>query len=137
MNAWLPAGVRTGLVPVEIRLHGRPISAPGTVRIIPAGPMIPRIISVTDGVNLVETNVTTSGLVKIQLEEMSAPGSVGVTIDGRPAAWLEIKCVDPRAPRHEVNLGLPEGLAAGRHLLEIHAGRWKLPAEIDFRPRSS
>ena len=137
VNAWLPEGVRTGLLPVEVRMHGRPICAPGTVRIIPAGPMVPRIISVMDGVNLVEKNVSTSGLLKIQLEEIGSPESLGATIGGQPAAWIEIKCVDPRAPRHEVNLGLPEGLAPGRHILEVRAGRWKLPAEIEFRPSAS
>ena len=137
VNAWLPEGVRTGLLPVEIRMNGRPICAPGTVRIIPAGPMVPRIISVTDGVNLVEKNASTSGLVKIQLEEVSSPESLSATIDGQPAAWLEIKSVDPRAPRHEVNLGLPEGLAPGRHILQVRTGRWQLPAEIEFRPSAS
>ena len=58
VNAWLPEGIRTGLLPVEIRMNGRAICAPGTVRIIPAGPMVPRIISVTDGVNLVEKNAS-------------------------------------------------------------------------------
>lgn len=137
VNAWLPEGIRTGLLPVEIRMNGRAICAPGTVRIIPAGPMVPRIISVTDGVNLVEKNASTSGLVKIRLEEVSSPESLSATIDGQPVAWLEIKCVDPRAPRHEVNLGLPEGLAPGRHLLEVRTGRWQLPAEIEFRPSGS
>ena len=136
VNAWLPPDTRTGLLPVDVRINGRSICPPGTVRIIPAGPMIPRIISVTDAVNLVEQNTSSSGLLKIQLEEISSPESVSATIDGRPAAWIEIKCVDPRAPRHEINLGLPEGLAPGRHILRIQAGRWQLPAEIEVRARS-
>ena len=137
VNAWLPGNVRTGLVPVELRLNGRALCAPGTVRIIPAGPLIPRIIAVTDGVNLVEQNASSSGLVKLQVEELSAPESIRITVDGKPAAWFEIKCTDPRAPRHEINLGLPEGLDRGRHLLEILAGRWLLPAEIDVRTQLS
>src|SRR5579863_8987164 len=47
VNAWLPEGVRTGLLPVEVRIHGQRICPPGTVRVIPAGPLVPRIISVT------------------------------------------------------------------------------------------
>jgi len=133
VNAWLPAGIRTGLLPVEMRMNGRPICTPGTVRVIPAGPLIPRIISVTDGVNLVEKNRTTTGILKIQLEEVSAPERIEVTIAGRPAAWCEITCIDPRAPRHEMNLGLPQDLAPGRHLLEVRIGKWRLPAEIEFQ----
>jgi SAM-dependent methyltransferase len=137
VNAWLPEGIRTGLLPVEVRMNSRPMCPPGTVRIIPAGPMIPRIISVTDGINLVQQNASSSGLIKIQLEELTSPESLSATIDGQPAAWLEIKCVDPRAPRHEVNLGLPEGLPPGLHLLQVRTGRWQLPAEIEYRPKPS
>jgi ubiquinone/menaquinone biosynthesis C-methylase UbiE len=137
VNAWLPAEIRTGLLPVEVRMHGRRVGTPGTVRIIPAGPLIPRIVSVTDGFNLVEKNISSSGVLKIQIEEVSSPESLSVTISGRPVAWLEIKCTDPRAPRFEVNLGLPEALAPGRHLLQVRTGRWQLPAEIDFQPANS
>jgi len=136
VNAWLPAAIRTGLLPVELRMNGRPLCPPGTVRIIPAGPLVPRIISVTDGVNLVEQNVSTSGLLKIQVEEVSAPESLRVTVGDRPAAWIEIKCTDPRAPRHEVNLGMPKDLAPGRYVLRVEAGRWQLPAEVEYRPQS-
>ncbi len=135
VNAWLPPGIRTGLLPVEVRMHGQRICPPGTVRIIPAGPLIPRIVSVTDGFNLVEKNLSSSGVLKIQMEEVSSPESLSVTIGDRAVAWLEIKCTDPRAPRHEVNLKLPEGLAPGRHILHVHTGRWQLPAEIEFRPQ--
>ena len=134
VNAWLPAGIRTGLLRVEVRMNGRPICPPGTARVIPAGPLIPRIISVTDGVNLVEKNRTTTGILKIQLEEVSAPERIEVTIAGRPAAWCEITCIDPRAPRHEMNLGVPKDLASGRHVLEVRIGKWRLPAEIEFQP---
>jgi SAM-dependent methyltransferase len=134
VNAWLPRRMRTGLLPVEVRMNGRPLCAPGTVRIIPAGPLIPRIISITDGINLVEKNRSTSGVVKVQLEEVSSPELIRITVAGREAACIEMKCIDPRAPRHELNFGLPEGLAPGRHLLEVRIGKWQLPAEIEFRP---
>jgi len=134
VNAWLPAGVRTGLLPVEVRMNGRAICPPGTVRVIPAGPLIPRIISVTDGINLVEKNRTSTGILKIQLEEVGAPERIEVTIAGRPAAWCEITCIDPRAPRHEMNLGVPKDLGPGRHLLKVQIGKWQLPAEIEVQP---
>lgn len=137
VNAWLPAGIRTGLLPVEMRMNSRPICTPGTVRVIPAGPLIPRILSVTDGVNLVLKNRTSTGILKIQLEEVSAPERIEVTIAGRPAAWCEITCIDPRAPRHEMNLGLPAGIAPGRYMLQVQIGKWRLPAEIEFRPANS
>jgi len=132
VNAWLPRGMRTGLLPVELRLNGERLCAPGTVRVIPAGPLVPRIISITDGFNLLEKSASSSGILKIQMEEVPSPDSLAITISGRPVDWLEIKCIDPRAPRHELNLRIPEGLGPGRHRLVIQTGRWQIPADIEI-----
>lgn len=131
INAWLPEETRTGLLPVELRLNGQRLGEPGIVRVIPSGPPVPRIVSITDGVNLVEKNRSTSGHLKVQLEEVLSPDSVSATIDGQPVAYLGILRTDPRPPRHELNLELPPGLSQGSHTLQIHIGsRRLLPAEI-------
>jgi hypothetical protein len=101
------------------------------VRVIPGGPPVPRIVSITDGVNLVEKNRSTSGHLKVQLEEVVSPGSVTATIDDRPVVHLGILRTDPRPPRYELNLELPPDLASGPHTLQIHIGsRRLLPASI-------
>jgi len=123
VNAWLPDGVRTGLVPVELRADGKPLCPPAIARVIPSGPLVPRIVSVTDGVNLVQQNSTSTGLLKIQLEEVSSPDSVTATVDSQPAHQLGMLRTDPRPPRHELNVELPRGLSSGTHILEIHVGR--------------
>ncbi len=122
VNAWLPEGVRTGLVPVELRVNGRPLCPLASARVIPAGPLVPRIISVTDGVNLVLKNASNTGLVKVHIEEVMSPDTVRVTIDDQPAAQLEIFRIDPRPPRHLLDIVLPKGLSAGPHTLQIHIG---------------
>jgi SAM-dependent methyltransferase len=132
VNAWLPEAMRTGLLPVELRMTGARLCGPGTLRVIPAGPLVPRIISISDGFNLLEKNASSSGILKIQLEEITSPDSLVITIGGRPVDWLEIKCIDPRAPRHELNLRIPEGLPAGPHRMLIRIGRWSLPADIEI-----
>ena len=134
VNAWLPEGVRTGLVPVEIFWKKTRLCELATVRIIPAGPIVPRIVAITDGVNLVHKNASTTGLLKIQLEEITSPESITATIAGQPVERLEFLCVDPRVPRYEVNLLLPKNLPTGRHLLEVQVGhRRLLPAEIEVK----
>jgi SAM-dependent methyltransferase len=135
VNAWLPDGVRTGLVPVELRRisghRGQPLCLPAIARIVPSGPLVPRIVSVTDGVNLVQQNATSTGLLKIQLEEVSSPDSVTATVDDQPVAHLDILRTDLRPPRHELNLELPRDLSPGPHVLQIHiASRRLLPANI-------
>jgi SAM-dependent methyltransferase len=131
INAWLPEEARTGLLPVELRWNDRRLGEPALVRVIPAGPLVPRIVDITDGVNLVEKNRSTSGHLKVHLEEVSSPDSIRAAVDDQAAAVREILRTDPRPPRHEVNLELPEGLAPGPHKLQIHVGpRRLLPANI-------
>ncbi len=131
MNAWLPDGVRTGLVPVELLARGERLCPPVFARIIPAGPLVPRIVSVTDGVNLIEQNRSSSGLLKIQLEEIASPDSVSAMIDDQAVANLAILRTDPRTPRYEVNLELPKGLAPGPHKLRVRIGGHRvIPAEV-------
>jgi SAM-dependent methyltransferase len=122
VNAWLPDGVRTGLVPVELRANGEPLCPPAMARIIPSGPPVPRIASVTDGINLVQQNATTTGTLKVQIEEVNSPDSISASVDDRPVVSLDILRIDPRPPRHELNIELPRDLSTGPHELQIHVG---------------
>jgi hypothetical protein len=90
-------------------------------RVIPPGPLVPRIISVTDGVNLVLTNATNTGLVKVQIEEVLSPDSITATIDDQPVQ-VDIFRIDPRPPRHNLDIRMPEHLAKGPHTLKIRIG---------------
>jgi hypothetical protein len=102
--------------------------------VVPSGPLVPRIMSVTDGVNLVDQNATSTGLLKIQLEEVGWPDAVSVEVDDQPVAHLEILRTDPRPPRHELNVTLPSGLAPGPHVLQVNlAARRYLRANIVVR----
>jgi SAM-dependent methyltransferase len=135
VNAWLPDGVRTGLVPVELRRitshGGQLLCPPAMARIIPTGPLVPRIVHITDGVNLSVENGTRTGTLKVHLEEINSPDSVSASVDNLPVPHLAILCTDPRPPRYELNLDLPKGLASGPHILEIGIGpRRLLPASI-------
>ncbi len=131
INVWLPEETRTGLLQVELRSNGQRVGEPGIVRVIPGGPPVPRIVSITDGVNLVEKDRCTSGHLKVQLEEVISPDSVTASIDDRPVSYLSILRTDPRPPRHELNLELPQDLSPGPHVLQIHIGsRRLLPANI-------
>ncbi len=89
VNAWLPDRIRTGLVPVEIHSNGKPLCPPAMARIVPPGPLVPRIVSITDGVNLVLANETSSGHLKVQIEEVMAPESIRASVDDQPVSNLE------------------------------------------------
>jgi SAM-dependent methyltransferase len=122
-NVFLPAGVRTGLVPVRVEWQGQPLCPDAIIRVIPAGPRVPRLVSVSDGVNLLSTQRIESGGMKATIEEAESASNFAATVDGFPVRNVETFRTDPLASRYEVNFALPRGLSAGRHFLEIRLGR--------------
>ena len=127
VNAALPEGLRTGLVPIELTWLGRPLSAPGWMRIIPAGPSVPRIGSLTDGVNLLSDNRITSGILKVTMHEVIEPGHLRVAVDGKSAVISDAFCVDPIAQRWEFNVDLPPETGGGAHEVRIAMGNRDFP----------
>jgi len=132
VNAWLPAQIRTGLVPIQLRRNGGALCSPRSARIVPPGPLVPRLVSITDGINLSQLNRITTGVLKIALEEVNAPGSIHAAIAGRTLERVAILCVDPVPPRYEINFKLPGDLPPGGYALEVQVGARKLlPAMIE------
>ena len=121
----LPELEATGLLPVELQREGRVIAPLATLRIIPPGPLVPRVQSIRDGIHLVAENRIETRHVKMLIEELSRPNEIEVAVGGYPVADLEYFCVDPRPQRFEVNFRLPESIAPGRHALEMRIGRRK------------
>lgn len=133
VNVMLPHGVRTGLVPVQMIVEGAPLGTAAFVRIIPAAPHTPRILQVTDGINIVYENRSTTGLLKVLLEAQVQPELIAASISGEPVHDLEIRCTDPLPPRYELNFRVPPALPQGRHELRIALGRRVLaPVEIEL-----
>ena len=122
----LPELEATGLLPVELRWLDALIAQPTTLRVIPPGPSVPRIRSVTDGVNLVAGTRIETRMVKVTMEEIARPFEIEASVNGQPVVGLEYFCVDPRPQVFEVNFHLPEALLPGTYPLEIRMGRRKL-----------
>jgi ubiquinone/menaquinone biosynthesis C-methylase UbiE len=132
LNVILPELEETGLLPVEVQWFGHRISPPAVLRVIPPGPSVPSVASVSDGVNLVAGKRIETRMVKVTLEEISRPHELEASVDGHPVSDLESFCVDPRPQKFEVNLRLPEQIGIGPHQLELRMGRRKLaPITID------
>ena len=138
VNVILPPGTRNGLVPVELLHAGASLGQPAFARIIRAAPRVPRIISLTDGINIVERERTRSGLLKIQIDECEHPELVGIDLDGQPVHSFDLFCADPAGPRYEVNVRVPESTPLGFHELRVRVGRRALtPRQIEVLPRAS
>ena len=123
LNLSLPSGVETGLQPVRLTWLGEPLCPPATLRVVPPGPSVPRLIAASDAVDLLSGTRIRSGIVKLVLEEVERIAELHAWLDGRLIARIETFCVDPAPQRYEVNLHLPQGISAGRHRLEFGLGR--------------
>ena len=126
VNLRLPWGVGTGLQLVQLGWCGEPIGLPKKVRIVPPPAMVPRLIALSDGVNLVAGNRVETRSVKLTLEEVTQPELFTATISGAPVEDLEYFCTDPLPPRFEVNFRIPHEVGRGSHLLDMRLGRRRL-----------
>jgi SAM-dependent methyltransferase len=127
INVMLPALEATGLLPVEVLWLGRPLAPTATLRVIPPGPSVPRIRSITDGINQVAENRVETRYLKVIMEEITRPDEIEAWIDGTALIAIESFCIDPRPQRFELNFRLPEEILPGSRKLELKIGRRKMP----------
>jgi SAM-dependent methyltransferase len=127
LNVVLPSGVRTGIVPVDLHWLGKPLCPPVWLRVIPRGPAVPRVCSVSDGTNLLAGTRIESRIVKLVMEDLADDQAVRALIDGQPLSDLESFPTDALKGRFEFNFRLPADLTPGRHQIEVCQGLRRLP----------
>ena len=123
VNAALPEGVRTGLVPVEAFVDGQPLCPAAWMRTIPAGPPTPHVASIGDGVNLISGSVVQSGMLKAVLVEVERADEFRAAFDEQPVEGIDAFCVDPLFRRYEFNFAVPPGATRGRHAVQVWLGK--------------
>ena len=132
VNVALPEALRTGMVPVELLWLGQPVAEPVWVRIIPAGPSVPRVTTITDGINLLSGTRIVTGVVKVTMHEVSDAAQFHATIEGLDVLEIESFCTDPSWQRYEFNFRLPARVAPGPHEVLVSLGKRKFaPLEIE------
>jgi SAM-dependent methyltransferase len=119
VNVILPEWIRTGLIPVEVQPGG----ALGWIRVIPAGPAVARIVSVTDGINLLSAERILSRIVKVAMRDVTHPDQFRATIDELPVSGVESFCTDQTKQTYEFNFHVPAAIAAGTHHVRLALGR--------------
>jgi SAM-dependent methyltransferase len=127
VNVALPEGLRTGMVPVDVTWLGQPVCATGWVRIMPPGPAVPRITTVTDGINLLSGTRIVTGSVKVTMLEVTHPEEWGATVDGHAVLDTESFCADPIGQRYEFNFRLTDRIGKGPHEVTVKLGRRQFP----------
>jgi SAM-dependent methyltransferase len=135
VNAALPQGIRTGIVPVEARWLGQPLCVPSRVHIIPGGPAAPRLHALTDGANLLQGTRIVSGVIKAVMVEVRRPEEFRVRVDGAEAPVAGCFCADPSTQRYEFDFRLPPGIGPGPHNVWISVGKREFaPVGIQVAP---
>jgi SAM-dependent methyltransferase len=136
MNVMVPDLSETGLLPIDLAWNGQRLCPPGKIRIIPQGPEVPRILSVTDGINMLSGIRIVSGTIKVTIEEVRSPAaSFQAMIDGQVVQNIDVFCADPLPPRYEINFDLPQQTSPGVHQLSMSLGsRQFAPIQIDVVP---
>jgi SAM-dependent methyltransferase len=127
LNVLLPRGIRTGLVHVDLLWLGAPLCPPVWLRVIPRGPVVPRICSVSDGTNLLAGTRIESGTVKLVMEDLADAEIVSAVVDGRPVEDVEWFSTDALTGRFEINFRLPADLTLGAHQIELRQGSRSFP----------
>jgi hypothetical protein len=113
------------MVPVEIVWLGQPVAKPAWVRIMPAGPSVPRVTTITDGVNLLSGTRIVTGSVKVTMHEVCDAAQFRATIEGLDVLEIESFCADPISQRYEFNFRLPAQVAPGPHEVLVSLGKRK------------
>jgi cyclopropane fatty-acyl-phospholipid synthase-like methyltransferase len=127
LDVLLPEGTRTGIVRVDVAWLGKPVAPPAWLRVIPPGPVAPRVGSVEDGINMLAGRRVESGAVKMVLEDIAATAAFDVSVDGLPAREIQWVPRNALAMSYELNFRLPEGMAAGVHQILLRNGTRTLP----------
>ena len=126
LNIALPAGIATGLQPIHLTWFGEPLCAPAILRVVPPGPTVPRVVALSDAVDLLSGTAIRSGIIKLVVEDVERISDFRASMDGQDLSSIETFCVDPTPMRYEVNIHLPPALPKGDHSLEIQLGHRKL-----------
>jgi cyclopropane fatty-acyl-phospholipid synthase-like methyltransferase len=127
VNVLMPELDRTGLVPAELYWFEQRLSHAASLRVIPPGPAVPRLLALSDGVNLLSERRVESGTLKATFEELERPEEFSATLNGIPVVGLEVFCTDPWTERYELNFRVPDGVRSGRATLEMRVGRRQFP----------
>jgi hypothetical protein len=132
MNVRLPEGIQPGPVPVRLGYRETPFGHTHMVEVISPPHLHPRLVGITDAVNLTAKNRAEAGSLKVTLEEIEQPESISFSLGGRSVRDLLFEVRDPVTSSYQFFFKLPASSASGKQMLEIRMGARQLEViEVD------
>jgi SAM-dependent methyltransferase len=126
-NVVLPRGVRMGSIPITLHHHqGNLLAGPVPIDVTAAPSWAPKVLSVTDGINILAKSRVESG-VKVTLQDIERPEEVSFLIDRRAAEYLQFECKDPITFTYEFAFHPSPQVKNGEQQLDISVSGRALP----------
>jgi hypothetical protein len=133
MNVQLPEGIQPGPVAVRLGYEDGPFGAAHTIEVEPGPALDPKIVDVTDAINLTSKNRAETGGLKVVIRDVADPGSVSFSFGGVPARDVLFERRDPITLAYEFTVPLPRGVKPGAAKLGVRLGSTELaPLAIEI-----
>ncbi|MBC7928251.1 MAG: methyltransferase domain-containing protein [Bryobacteraceae bacterium] len=132
MNCRLPDATQPGPVRVELFFHQNALPEPHEVIVEPASAYAPRVLDVTDGINLTSHYRVEMGGAKILMEDIRDPAAIGFQMAGQSVVGLQFESKDPITATYEFAFHLPHDAPRGPQSLRIlNAGQEWASVDVD------
>lgn len=131
LNARLPENITPGEYDVQLKTGGLAVAAVQRITIVDAPPRAPRVVSVTDGINIASRFRVETGGAKVVIEDVERPADVSFQVAGRAPEFEQYECKDPITSTYEFAFLLARQTPRGRRPLSVRVqGREIGPIEL-------
>jgi hypothetical protein len=90
---------------------------------------------VVDGIDLLSKRRILCGVAKLWVNNLSQPDALRADIGGQVVRRIDLHCEDAVDQRYQINLQVPQDVAAGTHILQVAVADAVIFSEaIDIAP---
>jgi SAM-dependent methyltransferase len=127
LNVRLPDGVPPGRASVRLYCEGRAVGEPASVEVLPPPPGSPKVVAVSDGIDIESKFRSVMGGVKVTMEDIARPEEVSFTVDGLPVEYGQFECIDPPTATYEFAFLVSQHTRLGARTLQVRVSGRELP----------
>lgn len=127
LDVVLPKGLPADSIAVTLHHNGTEIAGPEPIRVTAGPPWKPKVVSVTDGTNILSKYRVERGGLKVTIEDIERPEDVSFLVDGRPAEYLQFEYKDPITSTYEFAFHLSPKVKNGDRRLDVSVAGRALP----------
>jgi|KBSSwiStaDraftv2_1062776.scaffolds.fasta_scaffold16274_5 SAM-dependent methyltransferase len=127
INAFTPQGLQIGAAEVVLKWRNAPIAKAYPIRVIPAPAAEPRVVALSDGLELGLRNTVVCGWAKLWITNLVNADQLEISVAGMVAPEIDSFCEDKRERRYQVNVRIPDTVEPGTVTLQARVRDVTLP----------